>query len=184
MVDNLESWLRQQLWLNQKLLHFGANIKLFLEINAFFKGTEKSALLTSLEITVTPLPLLCLCSFYFLSGFISDLIDGVTWIKQKILHCDFLGERYFILHAGNEDISFHPVFKVYPACWRLCPSLAHRTGTLGATRGPQCAEKGGSTWALAMWTWGEGWVFSLFRGSFCLRHSPLMRVNEDKLVWV
>lgn len=25
---------------------------------------------------------------------------------------------------------------------------------------------------------------SLFPGSFCLSHSPLMRVNEDKSVWV
>lgn len=156
--------------------------------------TEKSTLLASSEITVTPLPPLCFRSFYIMSQFISDLIDGVTWISQRILHCDLFGKRVggtlrgkiFHSWSGNEEVSFHPVFQVYPACWRLCPSLAHTTGTLGAMKGPQCAEKGRweGTWALSIWMWGEGWVFSLFPGSFCLRHSPLMRVNEDKLVWV
>lgn len=113
--------------------------------------TEKSTLLASSEITVTPLPPLCFRSFYIMSQFISDLIDGVTWISQRILHCDLFGKRVggtlrgkiFHSWSGNEEVSFHPVFQVYPACWRLCPSLAHTTGTLGAMKGPQCAERGG-----------------------------------------
>lgn len=53
---------------------------------------------------------------------------------------------------------------------------------LGATRGHNVLERGALE--LCWCERGEGWGFSLFPGSFCLRHSPLMRVNEDKLVWV
>lgn len=95
--------------------------------------------------------------------------------------------RYVILNAEMGIFFFTPSFR-YTSLVRLCPSLAHRLEPSGQQGTTMCWEgehlsyndvDGQGGWGVCVC---GGGVCSLFPGSFCLRHSPLMRVNEDKLV--
>lgn len=104
----------------------------------FATGGTNKKILTSLEITVTPLPFCCSCSLYVMSRFISELIDGVTWIYNRMtMHCVF--QKIFHSQRGNRDFLFHPSFRC-TSLVRLCPSLAHRLEPSGQQGATMCWE--------------------------------------------
>lgn len=78
--------------------------------------------------------------------------------------------------------TFTNSFRCIPHLFGLCPSLAHRLEPSGQTQEPTMHwEVRGC--ALEPLIFGCGCSHCSPWG-FCLRHSVLMRVNEDKLVWV